>query len=89
MIVFSSDWEGLSITALEALAAGTPVVSTDVVGMRELLVDGDSPAGAIVPIDDGTALGEEVASLLEDAEALEAMGTTGIELTLRSSRSRA
>ena len=44
--MFSSNWEGLSIAALEALAAGTPVVSTDVAGMRELLGSG---AGTIVP----------------------------------------
>ena len=34
LLVFSSEWEGLSIAALEALAAGVPVVSTPVEGMR-------------------------------------------------------
>jgi glycosyltransferase involved in cell wall biosynthesis len=72
LVVFSSDWEGLSIAALEALAAGTPVVSTDVQGMRGLLVE--SGAGAVVPLDDGTALGERVLSLLRDDRERQAMG---------------
>jgi glycosyltransferase involved in cell wall biosynthesis len=83
VIVFSSDWEGLSITALEALAAGTPVVSTDVQGMRELLVGDTRVAGAVVPLDDGTALGERVAALLCDEHERAAMGLAGRELSNR------
>jgi glycosyltransferase involved in cell wall biosynthesis len=74
VLVFSSDWEGLSIAALEAMAAGTPVLSTDVQGMRELLSCG---AGEIVPIDDGTALGQSLAGLLLDQERRQAMGAAG------------
>ncbi|MGH2937675.1 MAG: glycosyltransferase [Solirubrobacterales bacterium] len=72
LLVFSSEWEGLSIAALEALAAGTPVVSTDVQGMRELLVE--SGAGAVVPRDDGTALGDRIVGLLSDEEERRRMG---------------
>jgi glycosyltransferase involved in cell wall biosynthesis len=78
LLVFSSEWEGLSIAALEALAAGTPVVSTDVQGMRELLVA--SGAGAVVPRDDGSALGERVAALLRDDRERRAMGESGRRL---------
>ncbi|HXA53412.1 MAG TPA: glycosyltransferase [Solirubrobacteraceae bacterium] len=74
VLVFSSEWEGLSIAALEALAAGTPVVSTDVEGMRELLSSG---AGAVVPLDDGAALGERLLALLRDQPARLAMGRVG------------
>jgi glycosyltransferase involved in cell wall biosynthesis len=80
ILTFSSDWEGLSIAALEALAAGTPVVSTDVEGMRELLAGG---AGAIVPLDDGTALGGRLLTLLNDESARLAMGRAGRELIAR------
>jgi glycosyltransferase involved in cell wall biosynthesis len=38
LVVFSSDWEGLPLVALEALVVGTPVLSTPVEGMRELPV---------------------------------------------------
>ncbi|HEY3971223.1 MAG TPA: glycosyltransferase [Solirubrobacteraceae bacterium] len=77
VLVFSSEWEGLSIAALEALAAGTPVVSTDVQGMRELLAGG---AGAIVALDDGTELGQRIATLLADRAEQAEMGRLGREL---------
>jgi glycosyltransferase involved in cell wall biosynthesis len=80
VLVFSSEWEGLSIAALEALAAGTPVVSTDVEGMRELLAGG---AGAIVALDDGTALGERLLALLDDDAERLAMGRLARELVAR------
>jgi glycosyltransferase involved in cell wall biosynthesis len=83
VIVFSSEWEGLSITALEALAAGTPVVSTDVQGMRELLISDTGVAGAVVPLDDGTALGNRIATLLRDERERTAMGLAGRELSDR------
>jgi glycosyltransferase involved in cell wall biosynthesis len=50
LVVFSSDWEGLPLVALEALAAGTPVLSTPVEGMRDLpvtVVAADALAGGI------------------------------------------
>lgn len=73
-LVFSSDWEGLSIAALEALAAGTPVVSTGVEGMRELLAGG---AGVTAPLDDGTALGNVLAEVLLDPARGYRMGAAG------------
>ena len=39
-VVITSRWEGLPLVALEALASGTPLVATDVRGLRELLHDG-------------------------------------------------
>jgi glycosyltransferase involved in cell wall biosynthesis len=80
VLVFSSEWEGLSIAALEALAAGTPVVSTDVEGMRELLSGG---AGAVVPLDGGDALGERLLELLGNEPERQAMGRIGRELIAR------
>lgn len=77
VLVFSSDWEGLSIAALEAMAAGTPVLSTDVQGMRELLAGG---AGEVVAVDDGELLGQRLADLLIDAERRKRMGAMGERL---------
>jgi glycosyltransferase involved in cell wall biosynthesis len=37
VFVQSSDWEGFPITVVEAMAAGVPVVATDVAGIGELL----------------------------------------------------
>lgn len=77
VLVFSSDWEGLSIAALEAMAAGTSVLSTDVQGMRELLAGG---AGEVVAVDDGELLGQRLADLLLDPARRERMGAAGEKL---------
>jgi glycosyltransferase involved in cell wall biosynthesis len=77
VLVFSSDWEGLSIAALEAMATGTPVLSTDVQGMHELLADG---AGEVVPLDNGELLGEKLADLLVDSARRKSMGAAGERL---------
>jgi glycosyltransferase involved in cell wall biosynthesis len=73
LVAFSSDWEGLSLAALEALAAGTPVVSTPVEGMREL------PA-ALTASFDPEDLGDLIAALLADAPRRAAIGAAGRRL---------
>jgi glycosyltransferase involved in cell wall biosynthesis len=73
LVVFSSIWEGLSIVALEALAAGVPLVSTDVAGTRELLATG---AGLVVPHDDERLAGA-ITELLGDPARRQEMGAAG------------
>jgi glycosyltransferase involved in cell wall biosynthesis len=75
VIVFSSDSEGMSIAALEALAAGIPVVATDVPGMRELL---DTGAGILTPRD-ADALAQAVVNLVRDPTRRAEMGRIGRE----------
>ena len=65
-IVMPSWWEGLPLTALEALASGTPLVATAVRGMRELLYDGED--ALLVPPDDPTALGAALTRVLSDRD---------------------
>ena len=50
LFVCSSIYEGFSTAVTESLVIGTPVITTDVAGMREML--GDSEYGLIVPNDD-------------------------------------
>jgi glycosyltransferase involved in cell wall biosynthesis len=71
LLAFSSDWEGLSIAALEALAAGTPVVSTPVEGMAELLSTG---AGLTAADMAPATLADAIAALLDDPARRLAMG---------------
>ena len=52
---------------LEAMACGTPVLSTRIGGIPDLLDDGR--AGAIVAAGDARALGEALRGLLDDAQA--------------------
>jgi glycosyltransferase involved in cell wall biosynthesis len=76
LLVFSSDWEGLSIAALEALARGVPVVSTAVEGTRELLSEG---AGVVVPHEE-EALAAAIVECLGDAERRAELGAVGRRL---------
>lgn len=73
--VLSSTAEGLSNAVLEYMAAGRPVVSTDVGGIREAVVDGET--GYLVGVRDDPALAERVISLLEDPETARLMGERG------------
>ena len=76
-MVLSSDREGHSIAALEALAAGTPVVSTEVAGMRELLGTG---AGLIVSSWQPRDLASGITALLADDARRLQMGAEGRRL---------
>jgi len=63
-IVLSSHWEGLPLTALEALASGTPLVATAVRGLAELVEDGRN--ALLAPPDDPEALAEALRRVLDD-----------------------
>ncbi len=56
--------EGLPMAVLEALAAGIPVVATDVAGVREQLDDGST--GRLVGPSDPDALASAIAEVLDD-----------------------
>lgn len=59
------DREGLPTTLLEAMALGTPCVSTDVTGIPEVLRHGET--GLLVPQNDPTALADALQRLLAEA----------------------
>jgi glycosyltransferase involved in cell wall biosynthesis len=63
----ASGYEGLPNAIMEAMAAGVPVVATDIPGNRDLVVSGET--GYLVPLGDRAALGRLANKLLED-EAL-------------------
>ena len=58
--------DGLPTVLLEAMALGTPCVSTDVTGIPEVLRDGET--GLLVPRHAPAALADALARLLTDAE---------------------
>jgi glycosyltransferase involved in cell wall biosynthesis len=58
--------DGLPTTLLEAMALGTPCVSTDVTGIPEVVRDGET--GLVVPQNDAVALAAALERLLGDPE---------------------
>lgn len=67
VFVLTSLWEGLPVSALEALKSGVPVIATDTGGIREAVADGIN--GYIVPRSDPQAMSGRICALLLD-EAL-------------------
>ena len=67
--------EGFGFAALEAMAAGLPVVATNVGGLPELVVDGET--GWLVPARDPAMLADRLRRLIADAEKRETMGAAG------------
>ena len=72
--ILSSNYEGISNSMIEALAIGTPVVSTDYPpgGARMFIEDGVN--GLLVPVGDRARLAEAIERVLADVDAAEAMG---------------
>ena len=62
--VLSSSWENLPHTVVESLAVGTPVISTSVGGVPEVVRDGEN--GLLVPARDPAVLAETVSRFFGD-----------------------
>ena len=73
------DFEGVPVAVIEALAAGRPVVATNVGGVAEVVHDGET--GRLVPPRDPVALAAAIRSLLDEPQAAMAMAKRGQELT--------
>jgi glycosyltransferase involved in cell wall biosynthesis len=78
--VCSSVYEGLCNAIIEALACGTPVVSTDCpYGPREILQDGRY--GSLVPIGDERAMAAAIASALDRSVDRRSLMRRGLNYT--------
>jgi len=62
--VSSSRTEGISLTLLEAMAVGLPIVTTRVGGNPEIVVDGET--GKLVPSEDPQALTQAICDMLDE-----------------------
>ncbi len=74
---------GVPFVVMEALAAGVPVVVSDVTGMRELLTDGDN--ALLVPVSDSKALAGRLTALLEDEAKQQHLRLRGKQLVQQHS----
>ncbi|CAM3653093.1 glycosyltransferase family 4 protein [Occultella aeris] len=69
VVVSTSAWEGQPLNLQEALAAGAPIVATDVGGTAE--VTGD--AAELVPFPDADAMAARIAAVLSDPDRQQSM----------------
>jgi len=73
--VLSSKAEGFANAVLEYMAAGLPVVATDVGGLREAVAEGET--GFLVQSGDHEAMADRMIRLLNDPERAKSMGARG------------
>jgi glycosyltransferase involved in cell wall biosynthesis len=87
LFVLSSHYEGFGLVLAEALAVGTPVVSTDCrAGPREILEDGTW--GRLVPVGDTQALGAAIVAALAETPDRERLRRRGAAFSLDAAVSR-
>lgn len=75
IFVFPSLSEGLPLAVLEAMAAGKPVVATDVGGIPEVI--GDGQTGFLVPPKNPDLLAEKITFLIRDRALRSRFGHSG------------
>ena len=82
LLLHPARYEGYGLTALESLAAGTPVVATDTGGVRDVVIDG---VDGFLLDRDASMIAERVIHLLQDDNLREEMGRKGRERALKRS----
>ena len=77
LVVSTSDNEGLPMNLLEAMAAGIPVVATDVGGSSDLIETGKT--GILVKAGDVQEMANGICNVLNNPELANEMGKQGME----------
>jgi glycosyltransferase involved in cell wall biosynthesis len=77
LFCLTSRREGVPVSILEAMAAGKAVVATEVGGVSELVVSGET--GLLAPAEDDAALAGALLALFGDRERAIALGRAGQE----------
>jgi phosphatidyl-myo-inositol alpha-mannosyltransferase len=73
--------ESFGIVLVEAMAAGTPVVASDLHAFRRVLCDGD--AGMLVPVEDGAALAAGLVKVLQNEQVAKRYVAAGADAVRR------
>jgi len=77
IFVLPSYREGVPRTLLEASSMSKPIVTTDTIGCREVVVDGDN--GFLVPLYDSKILSQKIKELADNKSLRNKMGDNGRE----------
>ena len=80
--VSSSLTEGISLTLLEAMAVGLPVVATAVGGNPEIVIQDET--GLLVPAGDPAAMADAIVSMCRNQSQWLVLGTAGRERVVRN-----
>ena len=75
LICLTSNNEGTPVSLIEAQAANIPVITTDVGGVRDIVLDGET--GFIVPKNDVASLSDKMRLLIEDENLRKKMSQNG------------
>ncbi len=73
--ILCTHYEGLPLSAVEAMASGTPLIASDVPGVTELV----SSAGILVPPSDAEALANAIRNVLTDSTLKASLVKAGLE----------
>ncbi len=79
IFLLCSDWEGMPLSTIEAMAAGLPTVATRTQGADQLLT---AACGIVVPVGDTAAMADAVARLAADPALRASMGAVARERAL-------
>jgi glycosyltransferase involved in cell wall biosynthesis len=69
--ISTSRWEGLPISLLEAMAAGLPVLASNVVGNNDVIIDGEN--GLLFELNDPKSCAEKILRLASDKKLWESI----------------
>ena len=72
LLLLPSESESFGLVALEAMAAGVPVIGADAGGLREVVVAGET--GYLAPVGDVAAMADHAIGLLHDPARRQRMG---------------
>jgi len=74
-VLITAGWEGLPLSALEAMAAGLPMIISDVGGNREAILHGQT--GYVIAQRDVTAYAQAALELINNPDKARQMGAAG------------